>query len=182
MQGGSAWSASAVCAAMRPAGNCTSPICTNPRKNVPVVSTTEAQEISAPLAVITPVTMPPFKIRSSALASRISRLEILRSDGLHCCAVKRADGLRAGPAHRRPLAPVEQTKLDSGAICDFAHQSVEGIDLAHQMALANPADGRIAGHLAQGGEFVGEEQRLGAGARRCGRRFIISRHGRRQSR
>ena len=33
--------------------------------------------------------------------------------------------------------------------------AIEGVDLAHQMALAEPADGRIAGHLADGRELDG---------------------------
>ena len=34
------------------------------------------------------------------------------------------------------------------AIGDAAHQAVERVDLAHEMALAKAADGRIAGHRA----------------------------------
>ena len=52
---------------------------------------------------------------------------------------------------------------------DPAHQAVQRVDLAHEMALAEPADGRIAGHLADGGEAVGDQRRARAHARRGGR-------------
>ena len=48
------------------------------------------------------------------------------------------------------------------AIGHPAHHAVERVDLAHQMALAQPADGRVAGHLADGGELMGDEQRARA--------------------
>ena len=52
---------------------------------------------------------------------------------------------------------------------DLAHQAVEGVDLADQMPLAEPADGRIAGHLADGGEAVGDQRRARAHAGRSRR-------------
>ena len=102
--------------------------------------------------------------------------------------IKRAVGLGARTAHRRALAPVEQTKLNSGAIGDAAHQSVQRVYLAHQMAFADAADGGIAGHLAQGGEFVRQQKGFGAGAGGCRGSFaagmaaaddddIVSAHG-----
>ena len=44
----------------------------------------------------------------------------------------------------------------------LAHQAVERVDLADQMALAKPANGRIAGHFADGGEAVGDQCRARA--------------------
>ncbi len=77
----------------------------------------------------------------------------LRQRGLHRRAIERAVGLGAGPAHGRTFAAVEQAELDAGRIRDPAHQPVQRIDLAHQMAFAHPADGGIAGHFAQGLEL-----------------------------
>ncbi len=88
---------------------------------------------------------------------------------LHGLAVELAVGLGAGALHGRSLAAVEHPELDAGLVGDAAHQPVEGIDLAHQMALAEPADGRVAGHLADGREAVGDERRPGAQARGRGR-------------
>jgi hypothetical protein len=56
--------------------------------------------------------------------------------------------------------------LDSGRIGNAAHQSVQGIDLADQMPLAQAADGRIAGHLSDRGKSVRDENRLRADSRR----------------
>ena len=71
------------------------------------------------------------------------------------CAVELAVGLGARAAHRRALAAVEDAELDAGGVGGAAHQPVERVDLAHQMALAEPADGRIAGHLADRVEACG---------------------------
>ena len=47
--------------------------------------------------------------------------------------------------------------------------AVEGVDLADQVALAQAADGRVAGHLADRLELVGEQQRARAQPRGRGR-------------
>src|SRR5262249_50989641 len=41
-----------------------------------------------------------------------------------------------------------------------AHDAVERVDLAHEMAFAEPADRRVARHLADRRPLVGQEQRL----------------------
>ena len=88
---------------------------------------------------------------------------------LHGGPVELAVGLGAGALHRRPLRPVQQAELDAGGIGDPAHQAVQRIDLAHQVALAEPADGRIAGHLADGVEAVRYQRRARAHAGSGGR-------------
>ena len=90
---------------------------------------------------------------------------------LHRLAVELAVGLGARALHGRTLGAVEQPELDAGGVGDAAHQAVEGVDLAHQVALAEAADGRIAGHLADRGEGVGDERRARAHARSRGRGF-----------
>ena len=77
----------------------------------------------------------------------------------HRGAVERPVGLGARPPHRRPLAPVEDAELDPGAVDGAGHDPVERVDLAHQMALAEPADRRVAGHLADPVEPVGDQRR-----------------------
>ena len=67
---------------------------------------------------------------------------------LHRRAIELAVGLGARTAHRRSLGAIEHAKLDAGGVGDAAHQSIERVDLAHQLALAKPADRRIAGHFA----------------------------------
>jgi hypothetical protein len=68
--------------------------------------------------------------------------------------------------HRRTFAPVQDAKLDAAPIGGSAHQTIQGIDLANQMTLAEAADGWIAGHRAHRREPVGQQGRVGA--RPCG--------------
>ena len=69
-------------------------------------------------------------------------------------AARRRPGDRAcgrpGRAARAPppLAAVQDAELDARPVDRPAHDAVERIDLAHEMALAEPADRRIARHLA----------------------------------
>ena len=73
--------------------------------------------------------------------------------------------------HGRPLAAVEDAELDAGRVGGAAHHAIERVDLAHQMALAEAADRRIAGHFADRREAMGDERRRGAAARGRGRGF-----------
>ncbi len=88
---------------------------------------------------------------------------------LHGGGIELAVGLGARSAHRRTLAAVEHPELDAAAVGDPAHQAVERVDLADQMALAEPADGRIARHRADGRELVGHQRSRRAHARGRGR-------------
>ena len=81
-----------------------------------------------------------------------SRLGVARIAACMACAVELAVGLGARALHGRPLGAVEQAELDAGRVGHPAHQAVQRVDLAHQVALAEPADGRVAGHLADGRE------------------------------
>ena len=78
---------------------------------------------------------------------------------LHGLAVELAVRLGPRPLHGRPLGTVEQPELDAGLVGHPAHEAVEGIDLAHQMPLAEPADGGVAGHLADLGRLVRDQGR-----------------------
>ena len=117
-----------------------------------MVSTTAPARIDRPSAVTTPATA--AVLDDQILDRPLDHLEVGRGPdrGLHGGAVELAVGLGARALHRRALGAVEQAELDAGRIGDPAHQAVQRIDLAHQMALAEPADGRVAGHLADGGE------------------------------
>ena len=83
-----------------------------------------------------------------------------------CRLVADAVRLGTGGAHCRALAGIEHTELDAAFIGGAGHGPAEGIDLAHQVALANTADGRVAAHLTQGFDIVGEQQGGHAHARR----------------
>ncbi len=73
--------------------------------------------------------------------------------------------LRPGGTHRRPLAAVQHPELDAGAVGGPRHGATERVDFLDQVALADPADGRITGHLAQRLNVVGQQQGLAAHAR-----------------
>ena len=81
---------------------------------------------------------------------------------LHRLPVELAIRLGARPLHRRPLAPVEQPELDARRIRDPSHQPVQRVHLAHQMPLAEPADGRVARHLADGRALLRHQRRARA--------------------
>ena len=81
-------------------------------------------------------------------------------------AIEGAVRLGARGAHGRPLAGVQHPELDAGLVRRAAHGPAERIDLLDQMRLADAADGGIAGHLADGLDAHGEQQRARTGARR----------------
>ena len=58
-----------------------------------------------------------------------------------------------------------------------AGDAVEGIDFPHEMALAQSTDRRIAGHLADRIEAMGQQQGAGAQASRRGRGFAAGMAG-----
>ena len=118
-----------------------------------------------------PVTRPSETISSSASPSMTREIRGLADRRLHRRRIELAVGLGARAPHRRALAPVEHAKLDAAGIGDAPHQSVQRIDLAHQMALAEPADRGIAGHRPDGREAVGDQRRLRAHARGGARGF-----------
>ncbi len=80
--------------------------------------------------------------------------------------VEDAVGLRARGPHRRALARVEGAELDAGLVGGERHGPAQRVDLAHQVALADAADRRVAGHLPQRLDGVREQQRARAGAGR----------------
>jgi len=75
------------------------------------------------------------------------------------------------PLNRRPLASVEHTAVDRGPICRARHQPFEDVELANQMAFADTANRRVAGHLPDVLSPKGDEADLGTPARGRGRRF-----------
>ena len=98
------------------------------------------------------------------------QIGLLAKRGLHMQAIELAVRLGARPLHGRTLGAVQHAELDAGLVDHPAHQPVERIDLAHEMPLAEPADGRVARHLADGLELVRDERRARAHAcrrRRC---------------
>jgi hypothetical protein len=67
----------------------------------------------------------------------------------HRRAIQGAISLRTSGAHRRPLAPVQDTEMYAGSIRSPCHPSAQRIDFLHQVTLANSANRRIAAHLPE---------------------------------
>src|SRR5437762_14336262 len=72
-------------------------------------------------------------------------------------AIELAVGLRPRPAHRRPLAAVQNAELDPGPVDRPAHDAVERVALAHEMSFAEPADRRIARPLFGPCRLMGQQ-------------------------
>ena len=86
-------------------------------------------------------------------------------------AIQRAVDLGAGRPHRGTLARVEGTEVDPAVVRGHRHRPAERVDLLDEVPLADPADGRVAAHLPQRLDALGEQQGLRAGPRRGKRRL-----------
>ena len=56
-------------------------------------------------------------------------------------------GAGDGATHRGSLGAVEHPELNPGSVDGPAHDTIEGIHLAHQLTFGEAADGRVARHL-----------------------------------
>lgn len=84
----------------------------------------------------------------------------------YCRLVKHTIGLGTGRTHGRTLAGIENAELNACYVGRTGHQSAQGVDLLDQMALADTPDGRVAAHLADGLDIVGQQQSTRPEARR----------------
>ncbi len=91
--------------------------------------------------------------------------------GLHRLAIELSVLLGPRPTHRGTFAAVEDAKLYTALVGDPSHDAIERVDFPDQMALAQPADGRIAAHFADRCESVRDESRRDAKTRRGGCSF-----------
>jgi hypothetical protein len=97
-------------------------------------------------------------VRDDQLVSlALDHIEIsgLPDRGLHRGGIEFAVCLGPWSADRRTLAAVQHPKLDPTRIRHPAHQTVQGIDFADQMALAETPNSGIAGHRPDGRETMG---------------------------
>ena len=136
-----------------------------------MVRTTAPQEISRPSANLTPQTRPFVDDQIVGFGFDDLQIRRLPNRGLHGRRIELAVGLGARTAHGRAFAAIENAKLDAAFVGHLAHQAVQSVDFPHQMALAEAANGRIAGHGADGRESVGHESRLRAHTGAGGRGF-----------
>jgi len=78
------------------------------------------------------------------------------------------DPVRLGPgsANRWPLGRVQGPELNSCFVGRDGHGAAQGVDLLDQVPLADPSDRRVARHLPQRFDAVGQEQSPAAHAGR----------------
>ena len=91
-------------------------------------------------------------------------------DGLHALGVGGFVALAAGGPDGRAAAQVEGLRLKRGKVGIATHFAAEGVQLADQVALGEPADRWVAGHARQGvkprGNKRGFDAHPGGGERR----------------
>jgi hypothetical protein len=85
--------------------------------------------------------------------------------------VQHTVGLGTCCAHGRALARIERAELDARLIGGERHRAAEGVDFTHEVSLADAADRRVARHLAQRLDIVGQQQRRATRARARQRRL-----------
>ncbi len=86
------------------------------------------------------------------------QVRLLPQQILHRHAIEPPVGLRSRPAYGRSLRAVEHAELNAGAIDGAAHDAVQGVDFANDLPLRQAADCRVAGHLADAREVMGQQQ------------------------
>ena len=91
---------------------------------------------------------------------------VLLEERPHRAPVESAIALRARRPHGGPLAAIEHPELERREVRRASHDAAERVDLARDGALRDPADRRIAGHLADRLERRGEEDHPRAEPRR----------------
>lgn len=79
--------------------------------------------------------------------------------------------MRARPLNRRSLAAIEQAELDARGISKPTHYAIKRIHLTNQMAFAQTADSRIAGHRSRIIQSHGNQYNTGTHPRCSGRSF-----------
>src|SRR5882724_1131175 len=88
---------------------------------------------------------------------------------LHRSGVELPIRLGPWPADRWPFAPIENPELNSSSIRRPTHQAIKCIDLADEVALAEPPDGWIARHCPDRSEPMRHKGHLSPHAGRSGR-------------
>ena len=107
---------------------------------------------------------PPGHFRSEAVDHRLADIQVrlVFHDLLHPQPVAQPVGLGPGGPDRRAFAGIEPPELDAGGVDIFGHFAAQGIDLLDQMAFGQAADGRIAGHGADGVDVDDADRRAAA--------------------
>ena len=94
------------------------------------------------------------------------KASLLLDDLAHRSPIQHTVCLGTSGPHSRPLAGVENPELDTCLVCGTGHRTAQGVDFLDQVTLADTAYSRVAGHLPQLLDALGEQQRGHAHARR----------------
>ncbi len=109
-----------------------------------------------------------FTVHNQVISSLLENLQIVLvlQNRANRCLVQHTVSLSTGCSDSRSLACVEDPELNTATISSTCHGAIERIDLFDQMAFADTADGRVAGHLSKGLDVMGQQQCLGTDASR----------------
>jgi hypothetical protein len=115
----------------------------------------------------------PLTVLNETVCLRLDHVEIVHGvqQGLNRLLIKLAVRLCPRTPDSRALAPIEHPELYARLVCSQPHQSTHGVDFAHQVAFAKPANGGIAGHHADALALVRNKRGPRAHTRRCRGRF-----------
>ncbi len=80
---------------------------------------------------------------------------------LHAKLVSLRIALGPGSTDRGSVGRIQQTPLNCGRIGVFRHDSTERIDFADHVSLGQATNGRVAAHLPDGIEILGQHSDLG---------------------
>ncbi len=146
-----------------------------PPRKVPTVSTTEGASKVDPGDG-------DYALHASALHEEVGGL-LLKQGQVRLVLENRADRLPVeltvclspGGPYGRTLARVKRPKLDAGPVRGARHGTTERVDLAHEMALSDATDRRIAAHLPKRLDALREQERARAHTR-GGQRGLLCRH------
>lgn len=106
----------------------------------------------------------PISLNNEVIHGRLEQPQIglvfePRSD---CTPVKYAISLGSGGPNRWSFTGVQDSKLDACFVGCRRHSTTQGVNLFHQMPLADAANRRVTGHLAQRFDAVGQQKRARA--------------------
>ena len=91
------------------------------------------------------------------LAPNQRQVALVFDDGLHSPGVGPLVDLGPGTPDRPPLTLIQGLILQAGLICRQTHFPAQGVDLPHQVAFGQAANGRIARHAANGFRLQGNQ-------------------------
>ena len=101
----------------------------------------------------------PIRVGSLAMEAGVVFCTNVFQPAADGCRVQNPIGLRARSTHGGPLARIEDAELNARFIRGQSHCATQGIDFLDQVPLADPADRRVAAHLAQRFDVVRQQQR-----------------------